>query len=222
MKNPDTGRILIKGFYDKVRPPTKEERKALRGIPLNKKRVAQELGMDEKQLPKAEEFYEKLMFQPTLNICGFLSGYTGTGTKTVLPSTATIKMDMRLVADQDPDDISVKFRKHVKKHAPNVEVRKLGQMRPSRTPLSNRYVKPITEAVKEGTGQDPIIFPSLGGSLPDYVFTETLGVPSIMVPYANFDESNHAPNENFAIEYFVRGIRCCAAMLNRLSQYSPH
>lgn len=217
MKENKTGKILIKGFYDKVRPPTQEERQALRSIPLNRKKIADELGLDEKRLPKAEEFYERLMFRPTLNICGFSSGYTGRGMKTVLPSTATVKMDMRLVSSQDPDDIFAKFCKHVKRFAPEVEVRKLGQMRPSRTPLSNRYVRPIIEAVREGTGQNPVVFPSLGGSMPDYVFTGVLGVPSIMVPYANFDESNHAPNENFAIEYFMKGIKCCASVLSHLS-----
>jgi acetylornithine deacetylase/succinyl-diaminopimelate desuccinylase-like protein len=217
MKEPKTGKILIQGFYDKIRPPTKEERKALRSIPLNRKKIADDLGIDEKRLPKAEKFYERLMFQPTLNICGFSSGYTGRGMKTVLPSTATIKMDMRLVSNQDPDDIFAKLSRHVKKVAPEVQVRKLGQMRPSRTALDNRYVKPVIEAVKAGTGEDPVVFPSLGGSMPDYVFTGILSVPSIMVPYANFDESNHAPNENFSIEYFMKGIRCCAAVLSHLS-----
>lgn len=218
MKDPATGRILIDGFYDNIRPPTEEERNALHRIPLDKARVAKDLGLREELLPSAEEFYERLMFQPTLNICGFASGYMGKGSKTIVPSTAMVKMDMRLVAEQNPDDIFKKLLRHVKQQSQDVEVEHLGQMRPSRTPLNNRFTKPIVESVKQATGEDPLVFPSLGGSLPDYVFTGILGIPSIMVPYANIDENNHAPNENLAIDKFVKGIRCLATLLNQLPQ----
>lgn len=215
MKDPKTGRILIEHFYDRIVPATEEDRETLSRIPMDRAKVARELGLEEGDVPPGREFYERLMFQPTLNICGFLSGYVGKGMKTVLPSKAMAKVDMRLVVRQDPDDIFEKFVRHVRKYAPDVEVVRLGQMRPSRTPFTNPYSKPIVEAVKESTGEDPIIFPSLGGSLPDYAFTGILGLPSLLVPYANFDESNHAPNENLAIENFVKGIKCCATVLSR-------
>jgi len=218
MKDAKTGRILIEGFYDAIRQPTEAERRALRAIPFERKKVAEELGVSESELPEAEEFYEMLMFRPTLNICGMMSGYTGQGMKTVIPSRASVKIDMRLVTDQDPDDIFDKFLKHVKRHAPDVDVVKLGQMHPARTPLENKYTSIVVEAVKDATQKDPIIFPSAGGSLPLSAFTDTLKAPTVMVPYANFDESNHAPNENLKIENFVKGIRCCAALLDKLSK----
>jgi len=217
MKDPSTGRILIDGFYDKIRSPTEDERNALRRIPLDRRKVAKDIGLREDQLPSAEEFYERLMFHPTLNICGFASGYMGKGSKTIVPSSATVKMDMRLVADQNPDDIFRKFLMHVKQQSQEIEVKHLGQMRPSRTPLDSKFAKPIIESVKQATEEDPLVFPSLGGSLPDYVFTGILGVPSIMVPYANIDENNHAPNENLAVKNFVRGVKCFATVLDRLS-----
>ncbi len=218
MREPFSGKMLIEGFYDNIRKPTEEEKKILESIPLDREGVAKDLGLDPSQIPSSIEFYTKLMFQPTFNICGFISGYTGKGMKTIIPSTATLKMDMRLVVDQDPDDIFKKVQQHVKKYAPDVQVKKLGQMRPSRTPVENKFVKTVYSAVEQATGLTPLIYPSLGGSLPDYVFTGILGIPSIMVPYANIDESNHAPNENLAIPLFIRGVKCFSTLLATLSQ----
>ena len=67
-------------------------------------------------------------------------------------------------------------------------------------------------------GEEPLLVPALGGSLPDYVFTKTLGVPALGVPYANADESNHAPNENLEIARFYSGIRTGAAMLTEIGK----
>ncbi len=219
MREPHTGRVLIEGFYDKIREPTEEEERVLEKIPLNLEKIARDLGLEPSRLPSTpSEFYHKLMFEPTFNICGIYSGYTGKGMKTIIPSTATLKLDIRLVADQDPEDIFLKVQRHVEKHAPDVQVRRLGQMRPSRTPLDNRYVRVVCDAVEKATGLEPLIYLSLGGSLPDYVFTGILGIPSIMVPYANIDESNHAPNENLEVKLYTRGIKCFATLLALLSQ----
>ncbi|MFN3621749.1 MAG: M20/M25/M40 family metallo-hydrolase, partial [Nitrososphaerales archaeon] len=218
MREPFSDKVLIEGFYDNIRKPTDEEKKILQSIPLDRDRIAKDLGLDPSQIPSSLEFYTKLMFQPTFNICGFISGYTGKGMKTIIPSKATLKMDMRLVADQDPEDIFEKVQQHVKKYAPGVHVEKLGQMKPSRTPVENKFVKAVYNAVERATGFTPLIYPSLGGSLPDYVFTGILGIPSIMVPYANIDESNHAPNENLAIPLFIRGVKCFSTLLAMLSQ----
>ena len=218
LRDPKTGRVLLDGFYDKVLPITEDERRALRLIPLDRAKVARELGLDKNELPSIEEFYERLMFRPTLNICGFSSGYVGMGMKTIIPSTAKVKMDFRLVAEQNPQEIFEKLVRHIEGQTRHVTVKALDQTKPSRTPITNQYTKPIIEAVRQAVGEEPLLFPVLGGTLPDYVFTQILGLPSIMVPYANFDEMNHAPNENLAIANFVMGIKCCAAVLNQLSE----
>jgi len=219
MKGPE-GRITIAGFYDSVRMPTKQEKAAFGRIPLNKTSVARSLGLRLSQIPDPEVFYRKLMAEPTLNIAGIYGGYTGKGSKTVIPSSASVKMDMRLVPDQHPDDIFRKFQAHVKLHAPGIEVKRMSSTPTSRTPLTSQFAKPIREAVKDATGMEPVVYPSLGATLPDYVFTTVLGIPSIIVPYANIDESNHAPNENIKIENFVRGMKCCAAVMENLSRVS--
>jgi acetylornithine deacetylase/succinyl-diaminopimelate desuccinylase-like protein len=165
-------------------------------------------------------YFERLMTTPTLNIAGFASGYGGEGTKTVIPSTALVKMDMRLVPDQRADDIFEKFTAHVAKHAPDVEVRRLGSMEPSYTPLEHPLAAVVRKAVERGFGKTPIDVPLLGGSLPDAVFTKSLVLPSFIVPYANADERNHAPNENIEVARFHAGIRTAASLFALLSEES--
>jgi acetylornithine deacetylase/succinyl-diaminopimelate desuccinylase-like protein len=75
----------------------------------------------------------------------------------------------------------------------------------------------VLGGLREATGSEPCVVPSLGGSLPDYVFTRILGIPSLLVPYANPDQNNHAPNENFELQRFFDGIRICATVLQRLA-----
>jgi acetylornithine deacetylase/succinyl-diaminopimelate desuccinylase-like protein len=91
-------------------------------------------------------------------------------------------------------------------------------MWPARTPLSSPYVRKIAKAVEDAHGAKPLIYPCAGGSLPTYVFTEVLDLPVISVPYANADESNHAPNENLTIENFVKGIKTCCSVFDRIGQ----
>jgi acetylornithine deacetylase/succinyl-diaminopimelate desuccinylase-like protein len=217
MRAPD-GRILIDGFYDDVRPVEPLERAAIDELPhdLDAYLKTQEIGR--LIAHPADNFFERFMFHPTLNIAGFTSGYGGQGTKTIIPSKAIVKIDMRLVVDQSADDIWEKFQAHVKRHAPNVIARRLGSMEPSRTPVSEPYVQVIAQAVERATGAKPYISPSSGGSLPDYAFTRDLQLPLVKVPYANVDEANHAPNENLELTRFYDGIRISAHVYEALAR----
>ena len=86
-------------------------------------------------------------------------------------------------------------------------------MDPSKTPLDSPFAEPIRQGIMAAQGEEPLLVPALGGSLPDYVFTKILGIPAFGVPYANADEANHAPNENLEIDRFIMGIKTGAAML---------
>jgi acetylornithine deacetylase/succinyl-diaminopimelate desuccinylase-like protein len=86
-------------------------------------------------------------------------------------------------------------------------------MDPSKTPLDSPYAAPLRAAITAARGEEPLLIPALGGSLPDYVFTKLLGLPAFGVPYANADEANHAPNENLEVERFYNGIKTGAAIL---------
>ena len=96
---------------------------------------------------------------------------------------------------QTAEEIFARVEAHVRRHAPEVEVVRQGSMDPSKTPLESPYTAPIVRGVTAAQGVPPLLVPSAGGSLPDYVFTKVLGVPAFSVPYANPDEANHAPNE---------------------------
>ncbi len=213
----DDGNILIEGFYDDLQKPTVNEEELIATLPYDAKQVADQIGYKGFDMTR-EEYYRKLTLEPTLNIAGFHSGYGGEGAKTIIPSTAMVKMDMRLVIDQDPDDILEKFIKHVYKHAPGVEVVSHGSMKPSRTSPDLEVVKVVKEAVKEAYHEEPVLQPSLGGSLPDYVWTQILGVPSVIVPYANSDEANHSPNENLNVDNFFKGIICTCSVIRSLGE----
>ncbi|WP_312110211.1 M20/M25/M40 family metallo-hydrolase [Brevibacillus reuszeri] len=215
----DQGRVLIEGFYENIRQPTTYELDLFRKLPFDRNELIEQIGYADIE-EDAETFYRLLSLEPTFNICGFHSGYGGDGSKTIIPAKASVKMDIRLVTDQNPDDIYQKLCTHVNKHAPAVEVLHQGDMRPSRTSAELEIVKVVVEAVRNAYSMDPLLVPGVGGSLPDYVWTQILGVPSVMVPYANADEANHAPNENMTVELFYKGISCTCHVLHRLGEFS--
>ena len=166
--------------------------------------------------PKERGYFERLMFYPTLTINGFHGGYGGPGRKTVIPSEAFVKCDIRLVEPLTPEYVFEKVAAHVRRHAPDVEfVPEIGML-PSKTSMDSRYVEPVRKAIVAARGVEPLLYPTLGASLPDYVFTKLLGIPSFVVPYANADEANHAPNENLEIERFIDGIKVGTALLAEL------
>lgn len=216
MKN-ERGEITIDGFSDNVLPLEPRERAALERLPVDLPAIQRELAIDALDQPRDRPFSERLAAWPTLTINGMHGGYGGPGSKTVLPNTAFAKCDIRLVERQTVAEIAAKVAAHVRAHAPEVEFIAQGGMDPSKTPLDSPFVEPLRRAIVAAQGQEPLLVPALGGSLPDYVFTKVLGVPAFVVPYANADEANHAPNENIEVERFIAGIKTGAAMLTYLA-----
>lgn len=213
----ESGRVTIEGFYDDVLPVTEIERNQLRALPYDAEEVAETVGVEKIRFD-GEEYYERLTLEPTCNIAGFHSGYGGPGSKTIIPKEAMLKMDFRLVANQDPVKIFEAICAHVKKHAPLVDVRHHGYMYPSRTSSEYPLVQAVIGAVETAYRQPPVLQPSLGGSLPDAVWTKTLGTPSVIVPYANSDEANHSPNENMNVDLFPKGILCTCSVLAKIAK----
>ncbi len=212
MKN-ERGEITIEGFYDRVLPPTELERRALAALPVDTDALKRDLGLAEFDHPHQRPYFDRLALWPTFTVNGLHGGYSGPGSKTVLPHEAVAKCDMRLVEAQTVEDTYAKVEAHVRKYAPDVEFIRLGAMEPSKTPLESLFVEPLRQAIVAAQGEAPLLVPALGGSLPDYVFTKILGLPAFTVPYANADEANHAPNENMEVERFINGIKTGAAML---------
>ena len=187
-------------------------------LPVDVEAVKRSLDLREFDQPPGRGFFERLSAWPTLTINGLHGGYGGPGSKTVLPHEAFAKCDIRLVEAQTADEIFAMVEEHVRRHAPGVTVVRQGSMDPSKTPLDSPFAGPIRRGIVAAQGEEPLLVPALGGSLPDYVFTKILGVPAFVVPYANADEANHAPNENLTLDCFHRGIRTGAALLEELGR----
>jgi len=217
MKN-ERGEITIDGFYDRVLPLTEEERHALAQLPLDEAAIKRDLGIQHFAQPRERSVPERLAAWPTLTLNGLHGGYAGPGSKTVLPGEAVAKCDIRLVEAQSAEDIFARVQAHVREYAPDVEIIYQGAMDPSKTPLDSPYAGPMRRAISLAQGQDPLLVPALGGSLPQYVFTKILGMPVFGVPYANADEANHAPNENLEVWRFFQGIKTSVAILTTLAE----
>jgi len=212
MKN-EHGEITIDGFYDNVQPLTELEREALSKLPIDVDEVKRSLNLQRLDEPQERGYFERLAAWPTLTINGIHGGYGGPGSKTVLPREAVAKCDIRLVEAQTAGEILAKVKAHVQRHAPEVSVTSYGGMDPSKTPLDSPFTEPLRRAITAAQGTEPLLVPAKGASLPNYVFTKTLGMPVFGVPYANPDESNHAPNENMEVARFFMGIKTGAAMV---------
>jgi len=210
------GRITVEGFHDQVEPLGQAERAALDRLPVDVEAVKAELGLEELDDPVERGFAERLAAFPTLTINGLHGGYGGQGTQTILPSVAVAKCDARLVHAQRAADVYDRLEAHVRRHAPGVELVRQGSMEPSRTPMGSRFTAPIREGMAAAQGADPLLVPTLGGSLPLHVFTGVLGLPTFGVPLGNPDQANHAPNENLDLDRFHTGIKTAAAVLAKL------
>jgi acetylornithine deacetylase/succinyl-diaminopimelate desuccinylase-like protein len=214
----DRGTVLIDGFYDNVLPLTEAEQSALDVLPVDVDAVKAMLDIENLDQPIDRGYHERLSAWPTFTINGFHGGYGGPSSKSVVPHEAFVKCDIRLVEAQTADEIFAKVTDHVQRVAPGVEVIRHGSMDPSKTPLDSPFVEPIRKGIVAAQGEEPLLLPTLGASLPDYVFTKVLGIPAFNVPYANADESNHAPNENMEVERFFMGVKTGAAMLTYLGE----
>lgn len=212
--------IQIAGFYDNVKQSTEQEIRAIKAIPRDDRETRQSLGL--KKFVKGVtgfEYKSRHILEPICNICGIYSGYTGAGSKTVLPCLAQAKLDFRLVPDQRPDEILSKLRKHLDKHgfsditiAPTTE----GE-NPARTPLDSPFVDIVASTGKEVFGAEPVIMPAMAGSGPMYYFTDTLGLPTAGIGVDYLGSRAHAPDENIRLADFILGTKHVAALLERMA-----
>lgn len=210
----DKGKILIPGFYEHVKKPTAAELKAWKSLPFNEEEYRKkEVGSD---VLTGEEKYSVLYrtwARPTLEVHGMPGGFVAPGAKTVIPAKASAKVSMRLVPDQDPDDILKKYTEYVTSLTPKgiqlkIKVHSKGAAIVVGT--NNKYVKASTQALHEIFGKDTVYTRS-GGSIPIVTqFANDLKIPSVMMGFGLPDDNLHAPNEKFHIPNFYRGIESIA------------
>jgi acetylornithine deacetylase/succinyl-diaminopimelate desuccinylase-like protein len=197
MVSEDGNTILIPGYYDGLRTINAEEQRLMNGVlgNLNDELTRKELGVErwiDGMEPEAAEL--ERLFQTTLNIDGIWAGYTGEGTKTILPHIATAKVDSRLPPGLDPDEALARIRAHLDANGfSDVEMRVLSSYPAAQTSVEAAMVQAAI-SVGNKYATDLIVNPRVAGSAPFYQFTERLGIP--MVPYGiGFGTGAHAPNE---------------------------
>lgn len=209
MKGPDN-RITIDGFYDAVRPPTPLERELLERAGWDDEAQKRDLGVEE-FLGKVSgvDALEQLLFTPTCNISGFKSGYLGEGRKTLLPSTATVSIDFRLVCDQDPDDIYQKVKRHLEDHGfSDIDVEYVSGVEPSRTAADSPFARIVVEAARQVYGREPSLRPTGDASGRQAVWLAgKLGIPGAGTGIGPPDWRGHASNEFMTVDHFINGIK---------------
>ena len=205
--------VAIEGFYDHVRPLSDEERSEFRKLPFDENAYRQELGVPELVGEAGFTTLERVWARPTLDVNGMISGFTGEGAKTVLPARASAKVSMRLVPDQDPDEIADLFRRHVESVSPpgvTVRVERLHGARPYLAPIDHPANQAARRALDQAFQADVVMIRE-GGSIPiTTTFSERLGLTSILMGFGTPDENAHAPDENLVLENFQRGIEAAA------------
>ncbi|MCD8509938.1 MAG: M20/M25/M40 family metallo-hydrolase [Bacillus sp. (in: Bacteria)] len=218
LKN-DNEEILIDHFYDRVLPPNETERKILEEMVYKEKEQLNSLALENYLLNlTGYQLKEKLIFQPTCTICGLESGYTGKGSKTVLPSTAKAKIDFRLVADQDPDEILELLRKHLDKHGfGDIEIVKISGKRAAKTDPNDKLVKTVLKVTERATGKPPQILITTPGTGPMYKLCKKYNIPAVGFGVGYYDSKIHAPNENIVIDDYIKGIKLVASVVNEFS-----
>ena len=201
--------VAIEGFYDKVRPISERERAEFAKLPFNEIEFRQQLEVPELVGEAGFSTLERIWARPALDINGMISGFTGTGAKTVLPGEARAKVSMRLVPEQDPDEIAELFRRHVEGIAPPgvmVRVDYLHGARPYLAPLDHPANRAAARALAQAFGAEPV-FTREGGSIPITVtFQEELGTASILMGFGLPDENAHAPDEHLDLGNFHAGV----------------
>jgi len=216
----DSGRILIPGFYDDVQKPTDAELKAWKSLPFDEEHYRKtEVGSNVLTGEPDYSVLYRTWARPTLEVHGMPGGFVAPGAKTVIPAKASAKISMRLVPNQNPDDILKKYENFVKSITPKgiqikIKVHSKGEAIVVGT--DNKYIKAATEALHDVFKKDTVYIRS-GGSIPIVTdFENVLQIPSVMMGLGLPDDNLHAPNEKFHIPNFYRGIDSIINFFHRL------
>ena len=215
------GRVLIPGFYSKVKAPTAAELKAWKRLPFNEEHYRKtEVGSKVLTGEPGYSVLYRTWARATLEVHGMPGGFTGEGAKTVIPARAKAKVSMRLVPNQNPDDILKRYKAYVKKLTPKgieTSIKVWSAGRACVVDTNNKFVKAATEALHDVFKKDTVFIRS-GGSIPIVTdFQDVLKIPSVMMGFGLPDDNLHAPNEKFHIPNFYRGIESICLFFEKLA-----
>jgi acetylornithine deacetylase/succinyl-diaminopimelate desuccinylase-like protein len=215
----EKGRIQVPGFYDDVRTAP-EFLDQIRTLPFEDQTLIDETGAPSLFGEEGYTTLERLWVRPTCEVNGLLSGYTGEGAKTVLPSHAMAKVSFRLVPDQDPrrvEELVEKFVRSVTPPGVEVDIEHLHGGRPWRAKLEGRLYEAGSRALAEAFGSDTV-YAGEGGSIPIVPeFEEVLGAPVMLMGFGLPGENAHAPDEWMSLENYEKGALAAALLLDELA-----
>ncbi|MCP3963192.1 MAG: M20/M25/M40 family metallo-hydrolase [bacterium] len=224
----DDGKVLVEGFYDSTAQVGEAERAAIAALPPVDEALRKELGLAASE-GGGELLAERLLL-PSLNIRGFQSGGVAETARNVIPNTATASLDVRLAKGNEPqamvDLVEAHVRRqgyHVVREDPDLETRlahpriakieREGGYKAARTEMDLAVVRDVIGAAERAAGESLVLMPTLGGSLPLYLFTDLLAMPVVIVPIANHDNNQHAPDENLRLANLWYGIDLMGSLL---------
>ena len=212
--------VTVPGFYDDVVELTPDDRAAFAALPFNE--ASYLAGIDAKATQGEAGFstVERRGGRPTLDVNGIWGGFTGDGSKTIIPAHAHAKISCRLVTAQDPAKIALQVEAALKAAAPRglqVEVQNLGNGYPFLTPLGDPYLRAAANALKETFRADPLYIRE-GGSIPiAALFQRELSLPVVLLGFTPPDDNAHAPNESMDLGNFEGGIRTVIRALDAIA-----
>ena len=208
-----TGRIQIPGFYDDVVDLTNAEREMIAQVPFSEEAYCKAIDVDAVWGEEGYSTLERNSCRPSFDVCGIWGGYTGEGSKTVLPSKAYAKVSCRLVASQDHHKISQAFIDYIKSIAPKhirVEVRPMHGGEAYLCPIDLPAYKAAEEAISKSWGVRPLAV-RRGGSIPIIaVFERVLGLKTVLMGFGLESNAIHSPNENMSVDIFRKGVEAVA------------
>ena len=205
----ENNHITIPGFYDDVLEASVEERTLLAKAPFNETAYAKDLGIDVVYGEKGYSTHERTGIRPTLEVNGIWGGYTGEGSKTVLPSKATAKISARLVPNQSSTKITAMLLEHFKKIAPpgvSVKTTEHHGGEPYLTPIDSKAYQAASKAIEKSFGKIPVPVRG-GGSIPICsLFEKELGVKFVFMGFGLDSDNLHSPNEKYDLFNYYKGI----------------
>jgi acetylornithine deacetylase/succinyl-diaminopimelate desuccinylase-like protein len=216
----ENGEITLDGLDDLADEPSNKDLEAIRRIPFSAEELKASWGVDafDRNL-SGEEALAEMLLRPTANIAGIYSGYTGPGSKTIVPSEAFVKMDFRLVAGQSPGPVVELLRSHLEKRGfDDVEVVDLHGVEAAKTPVDSPVVRTALETWEDLGHDDAVVYPTVGGSGPTSLIATELGIPTVMTgSVANVGSRFHSPNEWARLDDYFEAIRYFARFFERFA-----
>lgn len=207
------GKVNIPGFYDQVQELSEREKELIDLIPFDEQKYKQNLGVNKLHGETGYSTVERTGVRPTLDICGIWGGYTGEGSKTVLPSKAFAKISCRLVPGQNPEMISRLIMDHIQSLTPDsiqLNIRSLNSANSYVCPIDSKAYLAAEAAYSMVFGKTPLPV-RRGGSIGVVpIFEKILGVKPLLIGFGLESDATHSPNENFPVDLFIKGIETIA------------